>query len=186
MRWWKVLHKFNFYKVTSILKSSNIVSKIEIQNVDEIKGRGVYKIWCNLIPSRYKLQLIFIQTEKEIIYSYQVFTDKPIVRWDNAPHYPKIKTHPHLKQKDPLHCYERWIKKGKICADTEPEHWRNLYRPAGHYWKSSALSANRNSKDAGRLRSNKNTVSLKILDRINRIILFPAYWLKDFKSCISC
>ena len=36
-----------------------------------------------------------IQMEKEILYSYQVFTDKPIVRWDNAPHYQKIKTYPH-------------------------------------------------------------------------------------------
>lgn len=90
-----MLQKFDFYKVTSILRSSNIVSKIEIQNVDEIKGRGVYKIRCNLIPSRYKLQLRFVRTEEDILYSYQVFTDKPIVRWDNAPHYPKIRTHPH-------------------------------------------------------------------------------------------
>ena len=90
-----MLQKFDFYKVTSILRSSDIVSKIEIQNVDEAKGRGVYKIRCNLIPSRYKLQPSFVQTEEEVLYSYQVFTDKPIVRWDNAPHYPKIRTHPH-------------------------------------------------------------------------------------------
>ena len=37
----------------------------------------------------------FVQTEKEVLYSYQVFTDKPIVRWDNAPHYPKTRIHPH-------------------------------------------------------------------------------------------
>jgi len=90
-----VLQKFDFYKVTSILRSSDIVSKIEIQDVDEVKGRGVYKILCNLIPSRYKLQLRFVQTEEEVLYSCQVFTDKPIVRWDNAPHYPRIRTHPH-------------------------------------------------------------------------------------------
>jgi len=37
----------------------------------------------------------FIKTEREFIYSYQLFTDKPIIRWDNAPHYPDIRTYPH-------------------------------------------------------------------------------------------
>ena len=36
-----------------------------------------------------------MRTEKEILYSYQLFTDQPIIRWDNAPHYPKIKTYLH-------------------------------------------------------------------------------------------
>jgi len=35
-----MLQKFDFYKVTSILRSSDIVSKIEIQNVDEAKERN--------------------------------------------------------------------------------------------------------------------------------------------------
>jgi len=33
---------------------------------------------------------------------------------------------------------------------TEPEHWRNLLWSACHYRNATALSANRNSKDAGR------------------------------------
>jgi len=76
--------KFDFHKVISILRTSDIISKVEIKDVDEIKGRGVYK-----------LEMRFIQTEEEILYSYQFFTDRPIMRWDNAPHYPKIKTYPH-------------------------------------------------------------------------------------------
>ena len=28
-------------------------------------------------------------------YAYQLFTDHPILRWDNAPHYPNISTAPH-------------------------------------------------------------------------------------------
>ena len=87
--------KFDFHKVISILRTSDIISKVEIKDVDEIKGRGVYKIRSNLIPSKYKLEMRFIQTEEEILYSYQFFTDRPIMRWDNAPHYPKIKTYPH-------------------------------------------------------------------------------------------
>jgi len=28
-------------------------------------------------------------------YAYQLFTDRPILRWDNAPHYPNISIAPH-------------------------------------------------------------------------------------------
>lgn len=87
--------KFNFREVISLLKASDLVSKIEIRDVDEIKDRGIYKVRCNLIPSRYKFEIKIIYTKREILYSYQLFTDKPIIRWDNAPHYPKIKTYPH-------------------------------------------------------------------------------------------
>ncbi|MCU0286962.1 MAG: DUF6516 family protein [Acidobacteria bacterium] len=37
----------------------------------------------------------FIKTSSEFIYSFQLFTTIPVVRWDNAPHYPGIKTFPH-------------------------------------------------------------------------------------------
>ena len=87
--------KFDFHEVISTLRASDVISKVEIKDVDEIKGRGIYKVRCNLIPSRYKLEIRFLRTEKEILYSYQLFTDQPIIRWDNAPHYPKIKTYPH-------------------------------------------------------------------------------------------
>ena len=87
--------KFDFQKVISILRASDIVSKVQIKDVDEIKGRGVYKIRSNLIPSRYKMEMRFIRIEEEILYSYQLFTDRPVMRWDNAPHYPNIKTYPH-------------------------------------------------------------------------------------------
>jgi len=45
-----VKQKFNFSEAISILRASDIISKIEIKNVDEIKGRGIYKVRCNLIP----------------------------------------------------------------------------------------------------------------------------------------
>ena len=87
--------KFSLQRILSLLKKSNIVSKIEIISIDEIAGRSVYRIRCSLIPSKYKLEVKFIKTEREFIYSYQLFTDKPIIRWDNAPHYPDIRTYPH-------------------------------------------------------------------------------------------
>ena len=82
--------KFNLNRILSILKKSEIVSKIEIITSDEIAEKSIYKIRCSLIPSKYKLE-----TEKEFIYSYQLFTDKSIIRWDNAPHYPNLKSYPH-------------------------------------------------------------------------------------------
>ena len=87
--------KFDFSKVVRILNNSQIVSSIEIKDVDEVGIRGVYKIRCTLLPSKYKLEIRFVQTETENIYSYQLFSENPIIRWDNAPHYPKIKTYPH-------------------------------------------------------------------------------------------
>ena len=87
--------KLKIDKILLILKKSSIISKIEIITFDEIAEKSVYKIRCRLIPSKYKLDIRFIQTEKEILYSYQLFTDRPIARWDNAPHYPDIKTYPH-------------------------------------------------------------------------------------------
>ena len=85
---------FNYLEVISILKESELVSKVEIKTVDEIYNSGIYKIRCNLIPSKYKLEIRFVITKGQILYAYQLFSNVPIIRWDNSPHYPKIKTHP--------------------------------------------------------------------------------------------
>jgi len=37
----------------------------------------------------------YISTEKDILYSYQLYTDKAIARWDNEPHYPGFNNYPH-------------------------------------------------------------------------------------------
>ncbi|MFH0729078.1 MAG: DUF6516 family protein [Pseudomonadota bacterium] len=63
--------------------------------IDEVLTRSVLRIRCNLLPSFYHLDIRLIQTEDETIYSYQLYTDHPIVRWDNAPHFPNISTFPH-------------------------------------------------------------------------------------------
>jgi len=39
-----VKQEFDFSEAISILRASDIISKIEIKNVDEIKGRGIYKV----------------------------------------------------------------------------------------------------------------------------------------------
>jgi hypothetical protein len=82
-------------KVLSHLKSSRFISSLKVIAIDEIFSRSVLSLRCNLLPSSYHLDIRLIQTEIETIYSYQLFTDHPMVRWDNAPHFPSIETFPH-------------------------------------------------------------------------------------------
>lgn len=90
-----MIHSFNFKEIIFLLNKSKIISRVEVKTFDEIKGKSIYKIRCNLVPSKYKFEIRFVCIENQILYSYQLFSKTPIVRWDNAPHYPKIKTYPH-------------------------------------------------------------------------------------------
>jgi len=82
-------------KIISHLKSNPLVSSLKIVAIDEVFTRSVLRIRCGLLPSFYHLDIRLVQTENETIYSYQLYTDHPIVRWDNAPHFPTITTFPH-------------------------------------------------------------------------------------------
>jgi hypothetical protein len=82
-------------RIISHLKSNPLISSLKIVEIDEVFTRSVLRIRCNLLPSFYHFDIRLIQTENETIYSYQLYTDHPIVRWDNAPHYPEITTFPH-------------------------------------------------------------------------------------------
>lgn len=73
----------------------NLFLTYKVLIADEISERIHYKIRCIMIPSDYKLEMKFIQTMDEFIYSYQLFSENPIIRWDNAPHYPNLKNYPH-------------------------------------------------------------------------------------------
>ena len=87
--------KLNLRKIFAKLDSSSIIVKREVLIADEITERSIYKIRCQLLLSKYQFEIRFIQTEGEMFYSYQLFTDHPIIRWDNAPHFPKVETFPH-------------------------------------------------------------------------------------------
>ncbi len=82
-------------KIVDYLKSIEIISSIQVVFLDDSLQRSICKLRCSLLPSRYKLDVRLIQTENEIIYSYQLFHDRPIIRWDNAPHFPSVTTFPH-------------------------------------------------------------------------------------------
>ncbi len=82
-------------KIIDYLKSIKTISSIEVIFLDDSMQRSVCKLRCSLLPSRYKLDVRLIQTKNETIYSYQLFQDRPIIRWDNAPHFPSVTTFPH-------------------------------------------------------------------------------------------
>ena len=82
-------------KIISHLISNHLISSLKIVAIDEIFSRSVLRLRCNLLPSLYHLDIRLIQTENESIYAYQLFTDHPMARWDNAPHFPSIATFPH-------------------------------------------------------------------------------------------
>ena len=54
----------------------------------------MYKIRCDL-PEGYSLQIRLRLRADKIEYSYQLFTTKPVLRWDNAPHHPSLARFPH-------------------------------------------------------------------------------------------
>jgi uncharacterized protein DUF6516 len=86
---------FSFKEIILLLNKSKIISRVEVKTFDEIKGKSIYKVRCNLVLSKYKFEIRLVCIENQILYSYQLFSKTPIIRWNNSPHYPKIKTHPH-------------------------------------------------------------------------------------------
>jgi len=91
-------------EIIEYLKNKRIISSVKAVSVDDSIQRSICRLRCNLLPSRFKLDIRLIQTEIETIYSYQLFHKRPILRWDNAPHFPDIGTFPH-------HCHNQ---KGEI------------------------------------------------------------------------
>lgn len=82
-------------QIKALLTASDLVASWQVLVEDETAGRALYRIRCHLLRLAYRLEIRLIQTENETIYSYQLFTDRPIIRWDNAPHFPFLQSFPH-------------------------------------------------------------------------------------------
>ena len=108
--------QFSFPGVISFLRSSPLVSKIENTTIDEIAKRGFYKIKCQLFPSKYKLDIKFIKTPNEFNYSYQLYSSASIVRWDNQPHFPLIRSFPHH-----FHDVDKTVKESDLTGIAEDD-----------------------------------------------------------------
>lgn len=67
------------------------VRVVESESVDDatfhFKIRAAVK-WANL-------QLRFLSDDSFTRYSFQLYSDRPLLRWDNTPHYPGLPNFPH-------------------------------------------------------------------------------------------
>jgi hypothetical protein len=64
--------KLDIQQVKAILNASDLIASWQVLIEDETADRGLYKIRCRALRTAYELELRFIQTENEIIYSYQL------------------------------------------------------------------------------------------------------------------
>ena len=83
------------YEVLVVLEAHPLVSRIKIVHLDETPtGTLEVKIRCR-IAGQQQFQIWLHQRVSTLDYAYQLFTSVPLLRWDNAPHYPAIATAPH-------------------------------------------------------------------------------------------
>lgn len=79
----------------AVLGAHPLVSQVKIVHLDETPtARLEVKIRCR-IASQQQFQIWIHQGASTLDYAYQLFTSVPLLRWDNAPHYPTIATAPH-------------------------------------------------------------------------------------------
>jgi hypothetical protein len=82
-------------QLEAILRASPKISSFHIVDNDPIDGSNfLFKIRCEL-TSGHTLQIRLRSVADSLRYSYQEFSDKPLQRWDNAPHFPHLPTFPH-------------------------------------------------------------------------------------------
>ncbi len=77
------------------LRAHPLVRDVRLLNYDETPtGKLEIKIRCRL-RKNFQLQIWLHHEAAFQDYAYQLFTNRPILRWDNAPHYPNQTTAPH-------------------------------------------------------------------------------------------
>ena len=82
-------------QLEAILHASPKVISFQIIDNDPVDANEfLFKIRCEL-TSGHVLQIRLRAVAGHLRYSYQEFADKPLRRWDNAPHFPHLSTFPH-------------------------------------------------------------------------------------------
>ena len=82
-------------KLVDRLRMHPLIKDVRLLNYDETPtGKLELKIRCRLAKP-FQLQIWLHHEAAFQDYAYQLFTDQPILRWDNAPHYPHQATAPH-------------------------------------------------------------------------------------------
>ena len=67
------------------------IQVVENESVDD--ETFVFKVRATIISSF--LQIRFLADKDLKRYSFQLYSDRPLLRWDNAPHYPDLLNFPH-------------------------------------------------------------------------------------------
>lgn len=67
------------------------IQMVENEAVDD--ETFVFKIHASILPNY--LQIRFLADKNFERYSFQLYSDRPLLRWDNAPHYPDLTNSPH-------------------------------------------------------------------------------------------
>ena len=79
----------------NLLREHPLVKSVRVVNYDETPaGKLELKIRCRLIQD-YQFQVWLHYEPTFHDYAYQLFTRRPLLRWDNSPHYPDVPTAPH-------------------------------------------------------------------------------------------
>jgi len=86
------------YYLLNLLQKSKIIADLDILNFVDEEDIQVFYVKATLIDK----SILFVRelatsTESKYSYHWQTKTGKLICRWDNASHYPNIKTFPHHK-----------------------------------------------------------------------------------------
>ncbi len=106
----------NFDKILKALANNPLVSQISELFIDEAGNRSIYRIKCNLTPKKFNLSIKIIIVGPDTIYSYQLFSSEPLIRWDNAPHYPDVQSFPHH-----FHSGSEEVKESKLTGNIEKD-----------------------------------------------------------------
>lgn len=78
-----------------ILQGHPLVRSVRVLRYDEtLTGRVELKVRGRLVNGQ-QLQVWLHQGPTSQDYAYQLFSDRPLLRWDNAPHYPALASAPH-------------------------------------------------------------------------------------------
>jgi hypothetical protein len=82
-------------RLEALLRTSpKVVSFQVIDNDPFDEETFLFKLRCEL-RSGHILQIRLRSVAGMLRYSYQEFTDRPLRRWDNAPHFSQLSTFPH-------------------------------------------------------------------------------------------
>ncbi len=67
------------------------IQVVENEAVDD--ETFVFKVHASILPNYLQIRLLADRDFQR--YSFQLYSDRPLLRWDNTPHYPNLSNSPH-------------------------------------------------------------------------------------------